>query len=273
MSTILAKILATKQREVAEAKRHVPLEMLHDEIAKRDATKDFVGAIAAKHGAGIGAKQPAVIAEIKKQSPSAGRFRADDDFDVARFAASYEANGAACLSVLTDHDYFGGTAGDLRAARAACELPILRKDFIVDPYQIVEARAMGADAVLFIVDVVPIDVFREWEKLATALSLAVLIESHTESQIRQAITLATPLIGINNRDLTRFETHLDTTLKLAPLVGVAKLVVSESGIESPQAIDLMMKNGILTFLVGGALMKTKDPGAALGLLFRDKFLR
>lgn len=263
MANILDEILATKRREVTEAKRRVPLAKLHDDIAQLGATRDFVAAIRAKHRANM----PAVIAEIKKQSPSAGQFRAAGDFSPARFAASYEANGAACLSVLTDREYFGGSADDLRAARAVCTLPIIRKDFIVDPYQIVEARAMGADAVLFIVDAAPIDAFREWEELAASLGLAVLIESHSQAQIRQALTLATPLIGINNRDLTRFATDLDTTLRLAPIAGDDRIVVTESGIETPEAILRMTENSIMTFLVGGALMKAADPGAALGALF------
>jgi indole-3-glycerol phosphate synthase len=263
MANILDKILATKRVEVAEAKARVPVDALYAEIAKLPATKDFVGAIRAKHAAQL----PAVIAEIKKQSPSAGQFRDDGDFDPARFAKSYEAHGAACLSVLTDRDYFGGCADDLRAARAACNLPIIRKDFIVDSYQIIEARAMGADAVLFIVDAAPIADFQHWEALAASLGLAVLVESHTETQIQDALTLKTPLIGINNRDLTRFETDLSTTLKFAPYADQKRLVVTESGIENSQAIDLMVKNKISTFLVGGVLMKASDPGAAMALLF------
>lgn len=266
MANILAEILATKRREVDEAKRRVPLAVLQAQIAMRPATKDFVGAIVAKQQAG----RPAVIAEIKKQSPSAGQFRAAGDFTPARFAASYQANGATCLSVLTDLTYFGGTAEDLHAARSSCDLPILRKDFIVDPYQIVEARAMGADAVLFIVDAAPIDTFIEWERLAASLGLAVLVESHTDAQIQQAVRLKTPLIGVNNRDLTRFETDLETTTRLAPLAGGGRIVVTESGIESTQAIDFMLANGISAFLIGGALMRAVDPGIALGALFQGK---
>ncbi len=268
MTNILDEILATKRREIVEAKRNTPLAVLYEKIAKLPATKDFVGAIIAKRRENI----PAVIAEIKKQSPSAGQFRADGLFEPARIAASYEANGAACLSVLTDAQYFGGSADDVRAARASCALPILRKEFIVDPYQIVEARAMGADAVLFIVDALPIEQFCELEKLAGALGLAVLVESHTEAQIQQALTLETSLIGINNRDLTRFATDVQTTLRLLPQVGADRIVVTESGIESTQAIDLMIKNGVTTFLVGGALMQAVDPGAALKRLFQDKRL-
>lgn len=268
MANILDEILATKRREVADAIRITPLTALYEKIAKLPAPKDFVGTIVAKHRE----NKPAVIAEIKKQSPSAGQFRADGAFDPARFAASYESNGAACLSVLTDSKYFGGSADDVRAARASCDLPILRKEFIVDSYQIVEARAMGADAVLFIVDAVPIAQFCEWEKLASSLGLAVLVESHTGPQIQQALTLATPLIGINNRDLTRFATDLQTTIRLAPGVGAERIVVTESGVESTQAIDLMMENGVTTFLVGGVLMKAVDPGVALKALFQNKLL-
>lgn len=263
MSNILEKILATKRDEVVAAKARVSEADLYAQISQLPPTKDFVGAIRAKHRA----QQPAVIAEIKKQSPSAGQFRVTGDFDPARFAKSYAENGAACLSVLTDIEYFGGRADDVRSARAACSLPIIRKDFIIDPYQIVEARAMGADAVLFIIDAAPIATFQEWEALATSLGLAVLVESHTEAQLKQALMLKTPLIGINNRDLTRFETDLQTTLALAPLADKSRIVVTESGIENRQAIDLMCKNGISTFLVGGALMKADDPGLALATLF------
>jgi len=263
MLNILEEILAAKRIEVLDAKAQVSEAALYAEISCLPPTKDFIDAIRAKHRA----KQPAVIAEIKKQSPSAGQFRADGDFDPARFAKSYADNGAACLSVLTDTKYFGGCANDVRLARAACNLPIIRKDFIIDPYQIIEARAMGADAVLFIIDAAPIEAFQAWESLASSLGLAVLVESHTEAQIKQALTLKTPLIGINNRDLTRFETNLATTLALAPIADSSRIVVTESGIESLQAIDLMQKNGISTFLVGGALMKAEDPGRVLSALF------
>ena len=259
MSNILEKILATKRTEVADAKARVSEAALYAEINNLPPTKDFVDAIRAKHRA----KKPAVIAEIKKQSPSAGQFRADGDFDPARFAKSYAEHGAVCLSVLTDKQYFGGCADDVRLARAACNLPIIRKDFIIDPYQIIEARVMGADAVLFIIDAAPISAFQDWEKLAISLGLAVLVESHTAAQIQQALTLQTPLIGINNRDLMRFETNLKTTLALAPLADSSRIVVTESGIENLQAIDLMQKNGISTVLVGGALMKAAVPGGAL----------
>ncbi len=259
MSNILEKILATKRQEVATAKQSVSLSQLKDEIGRWPATRDFIGAIRKKHTA----KQAAVIAEIKKQSPSAGQFRANGDFDAARFAKSYEANGAACLSVLTDLEYFGGTPCDLAAARAACHLPILRKDFIVDEYQLFEARAMGADAVLFIMGVVDIETFKRWEETANSLGLAVLAESHSAGELGEALQLKTPLMGINNRDLTRFETDIETTIRLLPMIDSKRIVVTESGIESAQAIDLMTKNGVQTFLVGGAMMRASDPGAML----------
>lgn len=263
MSNILKEILRTKRREVDVAALDVPISALKAQIADLPATRDFVGALRAKHADG----KPAVIAEIKKKSPSAGQFRRDGDFDPARFAASYERHGAACLSVLTDHDYFGGSVADLVAARAACAIPVLRKDFIVDEYQIYEARAMGADAVLFIMDALPIDEFLALEGVAMSLGLAVLAESHTAAQIEQALLLKTELIGINNRDLTRFETDLETTVRLAPLVATGRIVITESGVENRQAVDFMKKNRIDTFLVGGALMREADPGAALGALF------
>jgi indole-3-glycerol phosphate synthase len=265
MSNILDQILQTKRREVADAKAHVSVGALKEKISSLPPTRDFVGAIRAKHTAGL----PAVIAEIKRKSPSAGPFRASGDFDPARFAASYAANGAACLSVLTDAEYFGGSVNDLVAARAACALPIIRKDFIVDEYQLYEARAMGADAVLFIMGVADVATFQRWEQTAKSLGLAVLAESHHGDELTDALLLETPLIGINNRDLTRFVTNLDTTLALLPRIPAERIVVTESGIENRQAIDLMTKNRVSTFLVGGALMRESDPGAALAALFQN----
>lgn len=263
MRNILEEILWKKRREVEVAARKISLAALQDGIERLPPTRDFVSALRAKHAAG----RVAVIAEIKKKSPSAGQFRRDGDFNPARFAASYEAHGAACLSVLTDQDFFGGCAADLVAARAACAVPVLRKDFIVDAYQIYEARAMGADAVLFIMDAVPIHEFLRLEELATALGLAVLAESHNAAQLQQALLLETPLIGINNRDLTRFKTDLETTRNLAPLVPESRIVITESGIETRQAVDFMRTNNVNTFLVGGALMREEDPGAAFASLF------
>ncbi|MFN8695703.1 MAG: indole-3-glycerol phosphate synthase TrpC [Burkholderiales bacterium] len=263
MPNILDEILATKRREVAAAQAARPLAELHALCRDLPPTRDFVGAIRSRHAAA----ELAVIAEIKRKSPSAGSFRADNEFDPAKFAASYAAHGAACLSVLTDEVYFGGHLTHVAAVRDACSLPILRKDFVVDAYQLVEARAAGADAVLFIVDALPIDEFRALEDLAESLGLAVLVESHTEAQLHAALQLRTPLVGINNRDLTRFVTRLETTLELMPHIPSARIVVAESGVENTQAIDLLTKNGVKTFLVGGALMRQEDPGIALaGLL-------
>ncbi len=273
MLDILQKILATKHDEVAAAKRLIPIEELRARAAEAAPARDFLAAIAAKHAAG----KPAVIAEIKQASPSAGVFRAGlasevAMFEPARFAASYEVHGAACLSVLTDRDYFQGSADDLIAARAACRLPVLRKDFVVDPYQIVEARAMGADAVLFIIGAVDIGKFREWEDFANSLGLAVLAESHSEVELDHALTLKTPLIGINNRDLKKFSTDINTTLALKSKVSRERTVVSESGISSPQIVDTMCAAGVNTFLVGGALMSRKDPGLGLDELFGSRLL-
>jgi indole-3-glycerol phosphate synthase len=268
MSDILQKILATKRREVDEAKAKIPFVEIEALARDMSPPRDFVGSIRAKRAAG----KLAVIAEIKKASPSAGVFRAallgaDSAFDPARFARSYEAHGAACLSVLTDRDYFQGSIEDLVAARAACTLPVLRKDFIVDPYQIVEARAMGADAVLFIMGAVPIAHFVEWEILATSLGLTVLAESHSAGELQQALRLKTPLIGVNNRDLTRFTTNIETTLRLKQHVPAEKILVTESGINDSVTVTKMSAAGVGTYLVGGALMESPDPGSALGKLF------
>jgi indole-3-glycerol phosphate synthase len=269
VSDILQKILATKRDEVAAAKARLPLAELKSRAKDALPLRDFVGAIRAKHAAG----KAAVIAEIKKASPSAGVFRAALDskaaaFDPARFAASYAANGAACLSVLTDRDYFQGSVEDLVAARGACELPVIRKDFVIDAYQVVEARAMGADAVLFIIGALPIAEFCELEDLADSLGLAVLAESHSAAELSEALLLRTPLIGINNRDLKRFVTDINTTLTLMAQVPGNRVVVAESGIRTADAVQRMSGAGVNTYLVGGALMEKGDPGGALSALFR-----
>ena len=270
MSDILQKILATKRREVSAAMVRRPLAEVAAAAREMPLPRDFVGAIRAKRVAG----KPAVIAEIKKASPSAGVFRSGlagmgSAFDPARFARSYETYGAACLSVLTDREYFQGSNEDLVAARAACDLPVLRKDFIVDPYQIVEARAIGADAVLFIIGAVPIAQFMEWENLAQSLGLSVLAESHQESELHQALMLKTPLIGINNRDLTRFTTNIETTLSLMKHVPTDKILVTESGISDIAIVKEMSNAGVGAYLIGGALMESVEPGAALAALFAN----
>ena len=263
-ANILQQILATKRREVAAARAHAPLAEMEARARRQPPSRDFVAALRARHAR----NEPAVIAEIKKASPSAGTFRGESgDFDAARFARSYAANGAACLSVLTDKEYFQGSAEDLAAARAVCDLPVLRKDFIVDPYQVFEARAMGADAVLFIMGAVDIALFREWETLAVSLGLAVLAESHNEAELAQALSLRTPLIGINNRDLTRFVTDLDVTARLSRLVPEGRIIVSESGINSRADVEWLQRSRVNTYLVGGALMASPEPGKALAALF------
>ena len=270
MSDILQKILDTKRREVADAKGRLPLEEIESRARDMPPARDFAGAIHAKLAAG----KVAVIAEIKSASPSAGVFRSGlvgpgSGFDPAVFARSYEANGAACLSVLTDREYFQGSNQDLIAARAACNIPVLRKDFIVDPYQIVEARAIGADAVLFIMGAAPIEQFLEWEALAVSLGLSVLAESHSEAELRQAISLKTRLIGINNRDLRRFTTNIETTLALKHFIPKDRVVVTESGIVDAATVKKMSACGVGAFLVGGALMQSLDPGLAMALLFAN----
>lgn len=271
MSDILQKILATKRQEVDAARAACSYVALQALAANAPPVRDFVGAIRSKHALG----KPAVIAEIKKASPSAGVFRAGLEgvnaaFDPARFAQSYEKHGAACLSVLTDRDYFQGCPDDLIAARGACQLPVLRKDFIIDAYQIVEARAMGADAVLFIIGAVDIELFRDWENLATSLGLAVLAESHSAAELQQALTLKTPLIGVNNRDLTRFVTDIQTTISLKPHIPSARILITESGIASSETVSVMTKAGVNTYLIGGSLMANESPGRGLDELFGDR---
>jgi len=223
--------------------------------------RDFVGALRAKLAAGL----PAVIAEIKKASPSKGVIR--PDFKPAEIAASYAAGGAACLSVLTDRDYFQGSAEYLMQARAACALPVLRKDFIIDPYQVVEARAMGADCILLIVAALALPEMQALEALAFELGMAVLVESHNASELDLALQLKTPLQGINNRNLRTFEVSLDTTLGLLPKIGDVRIVITESGILAPADVARMRGQGVNGFLVGEAFMRAADPGVELARLF------
>lgn len=261
MSDILNKILATKRDEVASAKLQTPLAAVRAEAEARRDVRDFVGAIRAKHAAGASA----VIAEAKKASPSKGVIRAD--FDSAAIAKSYETGGAACLSVLTDAPYFQGSPEYLKAARAACALPVLRKDFMVDAYQVYEARAMGADAILLIAAALPLSQMQDFEALATELGLAVLVEVHNGEELDAALQLDTPLIGVNNRNLRTFEVSLETTLGLLTQIGADRIVVTESGILKAEDVALMRDNAVHTFLVGEAFMREADPGAALRRLF------
>ena len=253
--TILDKILAVKRAEVAAAKRAVP--DVEARARKASAPRDFVGALRAN--------KPAVIAEVKRASPSKGLLRAN--FDPAAIARSYEQGGAACMSVLTDREFFQGSAEDLIKARAACALPTLRKDFLIDPYQAFEARALGADCVLLIVACLEDAQMRELEKVAHALGLAVLVEVHDAGELDRALALQTPLIGINNRNLRTFETRLETTLDLLPRVPRDRVVVTESGILSTADVRRMRDRGVNTFLVGEAFMRADDPGKELKKLF------
>ena len=261
MSDVLRRILEVKRREVEEAKARVPRAEI--ERLARDAppVRGFEKALRAK----IASRKPAVIAEIKRASPSRGTIRSD--FDPARIAASYEANGAACLSVLTDREFFGGCADDLRAARAACSLPVLRKDFIVDAYQVHESRAWGADCILLIVDAVPDDQNAALEREARAAGLDVLVESHDAGQLDRALKLRSPLVGVNNRDLRTFRTDLATTLSLAPKVAAPKLLITESGIAQPEDVQRLSAAGVSAYLVGSAFMSAADPGGELARVF------
>ncbi len=261
MSDILNRILETKLQEVAAAKESISLEQMQALALAQLPARDFVSAIRAKITAG----QAAVIAEIKKASPSKGVIRAD--FRPAEIAASYEQGGAACLSVLTDKDYFQGSPEYLKQARAACDLPVLRKDFMIDPYQVYEARAMGADCILLIAAALGLPEMQALEKVAHELGMAVLVEVHNAEELAQAIQLETPLLGINNRNLRTFEVTLQTTLDLLSSIGKDKIVVTESGIFTADDVALMRKNNVHTFLVGEAFMRQADPGAELAKVF------
>ncbi len=261
MSDILNKILATKALEVAASKAAVSLDQLQGLAEAQPEPRDFVGSIHKK----VMANKPAVIAEIKKASPSKGVIRAD--FNPAAIAKSYEAGGAACLSVLTDVEYFQGSADYLKQARAACKLPVLRKDFMIDPYQVFEARAMGADCILLIVAALELNQMRALEELAHELGMAVLVEVHDADELELALQLDTPLIGINNRNLRTFEVTLQTTLDLLKVLPEDRFVVTESGIFTPEDVKLMQDNDVHAFLVGEAFMRQPDPGTELARVF------
>jgi len=261
MSDILNRIIATKREEVAAALAVKPLAAVEAEAAAQSAPRDFVGAIRRKIAGG----QPAVIAEIKKASPSKGVIR--PDFHPADIAQSYEQHGAACLSVLTDRQYFQGCPEYLLAARAACALPVLRKDFMVDAYQVAEARAMGADCILLIAAALSLAEMQALEGQAHGYGMAVLVEVHNGEELDAALQLKTPLLGINNRNLRTFEVTLDTTLGLLPKIGGERIVVTESGILSPQDVARMRASKVETFLVGEAFMRAPEPGVELARLF------
>ncbi|HRP76980.1 MAG TPA: indole-3-glycerol phosphate synthase TrpC [Rhodocyclaceae bacterium] len=261
MSDILNRILAVKRDEVEHASAERPLAVICAEAESAPATRDFVGAIRTRIAAG----RSAVIAEVKKASPSRGVIR--EDFRPAEIALAYERGGAACLSVLTDREFFQGAPEYLQAARAACALPVLRKDFMIDPWQVFEARAMGADAILLIAAALDLEQLQEMEAIATDLRMAVLVEVHDGAELELALMLRTPLIGINNRNLRTFEVSLETTLDLLDRIPDERIVVTESGILVPEDVELMRSRNVHAFLVGEAFMRVENPGAGLRALF------
>ncbi len=261
MSDILQRIVAVKHEEIAAAQKKKPLALVREDAERRVLTRDFVGVLRAKLAAG----QPAVIAEIKKASPSKGVLR--EDFIPADIAQSYAAAGAACLSVLTDREFFQGSADYLKQARASCDLPVLRKDFMVDAYQVYEARAMGADCILLIAACLDDARMAELEAVALGLNMAVLVEVHDREELQRALKLKTPLVGINNRNLRSFEVSLQTTLDMLPDVPADRLLVTESGILVREDVTRMREAGVNAFLVGEAFMRADDPGEALERLF------
>lgn len=261
MSDILDKIVAVKREEIAAALKQKPLALVRADAESRVLTRDFEGAMRDKIAAG----QAAVIAEIKKASPSKGVLRAD--FIPADIAQSYAEFGAACLSVLTDKQFFQGSVDYLKQARASCDLPVLRKDFMIDVYQVYEARAMGADAVLLIAACLDDAHMLELEAVASSLDMAVLVEVHDKAELKRALKLKTRLIGINNRNLKTFEVSLQTTLDLLSDVPVDRLLITESGIQTSEDVRRMREANVNAFLVGEAFMRSSEPGEALVKLF------
>ena len=261
MSDILQKIVEVKRAEVAAGLKKMPLAAMREDAESRVLTRDFVGAIRGKISAG----QPAVIAEIKKASPSKGVLRAD--FIPADIAQSYAEYGAACLSVLTDEQFFQGQIDYLKQARASCDLPVLRKDFMIDAWQIYQSRAIGADCILLIAAILDDAQMAEFEAIAHRLDMAVLVEVHDGAELQRAVKLTTPLIGINNRNLRSFEVSLGTTLSLLADVPADRIVVTESGITSAADVKRMRDANVNAFLVGEAFMRAAEPGEALANLF------
>jgi indole-3-glycerol phosphate synthase len=258
---ILDRIMAVKRAEVAAAKTLHPASTLEAIVDEAAPARDFVSALRKNIDAG----QAAVIAEIKRASPSKGLLR--EQFVPAEIAKSYAAGGAACLSVLTDREFFQGAPEHLAAARAACALPALRKDFFFDPYQVLEARAMGADCILLIAACLSAAEMKSLEDAALGLGMAVLVEVHDGAELEAALTLRTPLVGVNNRDLRTFETRIETTLGLLERVPADRIVITESGIASPADVARLRSRGVNAFLVGEAFMRAPDPGAELRALF------
>jgi indole-3-glycerol phosphate synthase len=261
MTDILDKIVAVKREEVAAALKQKSLAVVRADAESRVLTRDFEGAMRAKIAAG----QAAVIAEIKKASPSKGVLRAD--FIPADIAQSYAEHGAACLSVLTDKQFFQGRVDFLKQARASCDLPVLRKDFMIDVYQVYEARAMGADAILLIAACLDDGQMTEMEAVSRSLDMAVLVEVHDRAELERALKLKTRLVGINNRNLKTFEVSLQTTLDMLPDVPADRLLVTESGIQTPEDVLRMREAKVNAFLVGEAFMRSSEPGEALSKLF------
>ncbi|GAB6389915.1 indole-3-glycerol phosphate synthase TrpC [Stutzerimonas marianensis] len=259
--TILEKIISRKHEEVAERRARVGLRELERLAAGADPVRGFAMRLQEQ----VARKQPAVIAEVKKASPSKGVLR--DDFQPAEIARSYEAGGATCLSVLTDVDFFQGADDYLKQARGACSLPVIRKDFMVDPYQVVEARALGADCILLIAAALDDGQMHELADVASAQGLDVLVEVHDGAELERALQLSTPLVGINNRNLHTFEVSLETTLDLLPRVPRDRLVITESGVLHRADVELMEINKVYAFLVGEAFMRAEQPGVELQRLF------
>ncbi|MET4577385.1 indole-3-glycerol phosphate synthase TrpC [Ottowia thiooxydans] len=266
MSDILDKIVAVKREEVAAGLKVKSLAAMREDAESRVLTRDFIGALRAKLAAG----EAAVIAEIKKASPSKGVIR--EDFIPADIAQSYAfgdgKTSAACLSVLTDRQFFQGSIDYLKQARASCALPVLRKDFMIDPYQVYEARVMGADCILLIAASLGDEQMAELEAIAHGLDMAVLVEVHDQAELHRALKLKTPLVGINNRNLRTFEVSLDTTLSLLAEVPSDRLLVTESGIATAADVQRLREAGVHAFLVGETFMRAPEPGEALAELFR-----
>jgi indole-3-glycerol phosphate synthase len=261
MTDILERIVKVKHDELAASRSRTPLSAVREAAGRVPAARDFAGALRAKVKAG----NAAVIAEIKKASPSRGVLR--EHFEPALIAQSYAAHGATCLSVLTDAQFFQGDADHLRQARAACELPVLRKDFMLDVYQVYEARSMGADCILLIVAALETERMQELESVALALGMSVLVEVHDANELERALELTTPLIGINNRNLRTFETRLEVTLGLLKRIPLDRIVITESGILQPDDVTRMREHHVNCFLVGEAFMRAEDPGVELARLF------
>ena len=267
MADILKEIVAVKHTEIEQAKRKFSLDLMRDDAYTRVLTRDFVGALKKKIAAG----QSAVIAEVKKASPSKGVLR--EDFIAADIAQSYAQSGAACLSVLTDKQFFQGGVDYLKQARASCELPVLRKDFIVDAYQVYESRSMGADCILLIAACLEDAQMLEFESIAHDLGMAVLVEVHDKTELQRALKLKTPLIGVNNRNLRTFEVDLSTTTDVVSVVAEwpgDRLLISESGIQTHADVTRLREAGVHAFLVGEAFMRAPDPGEAMADLFFNK---